>query len=579
MMNLKKVANSITLSVIALLAIFIASCKYETSTSTGWNYNDTKNGGFEKAPFVEQETGPGLILVEGGSFTMGRVEQDLNYDWNNVPRTVTVSSFYIDETEVTNHHWCEYLYWIGRVYGADYPEVYKKALPDTLVWRSKLAYNEPYVDYYLRHPAFRDYPVVGVNWLQANDYCAWRSDRVNEMILIREGLFEPFPQQVNEDHFSTEAYLAGQYESGKRVDGVTDYSPTGETRNLRMEDGILLPRYRLPTEAEWEFAAYGLIGNSFQELVTERKIYPWSGHFVRNPNINSKAYGDFNANFVRGKGDYMGVAGSLNDNADITAPVYSFQPNDYGLYNMGGNVSEWVMDVYRPLSPDDEDEFRPFRGNVFQTKVLNSEGVTDDKLDKVTYDVEGIKEYLEKFTKITQGQLTPEETQLVETLVQYANEASEFTKSRKEDAGFQRIQDGVDLIKSTDLAISGKLIKGVSDYIVNTPGNLKYRNVTPEENIDRKNYRDADNIDVLDGDLQSSIYYEDPTKEGNVMYDYGSTSLVNDKAHVYKGGSWRDRAYYLNPGTRRFMDERKATPTIGFRCAMDRVGSPRGLGE
>ena len=579
MMNLKKISNLTSALAVALLIIFTVSCKYETSTSTGWSYNDTKNGGFEKAPFVEQETGPGLILVEGGNFTMGRVEQDLNYDWNNVPRTVTVSSFYIDETEVTNHHWCEYLYWINRVYGADYPEVSKKALPDTLVWRSKLAYNEPFVEYYLRHPAYRDYPVVGVNWLQANDYCAWRSDRVNEMILIREGLFEDFPEQVNEDHFSTEAYLAGQYESGKRVDGVTDFSPAGETRNLRMEDGIILPRYRLPTEAEWEFAAYGLIGNSFQELVTERKIYPWNGHYVRNGDAGSKTYGEFNANFVRGRGDYMGVAGSLNDNADITSPVYAFQPNDYGLYNMGGNVSEWVLDVYRPLSPDDKDEFRPFRGNVFQTKVLNSEGGIDDKLDKITYDVAGIRDYLEKFIKVTTGQLTPEETQLVETLVQYTSEATEFLKTRKEDAGYQRIQDGVDLIKSTDLAISGKLIKGVSDYIVNTPGNLKYRNVTPEENIDRKNYREADNIDVLDGDLQSSIYYEDPTKEGNVMYDYGMTSLVNDRARVYKGGSWKDRAYYLNPGTRRFMDERGATPTLGFRCAMDRVGSPRGLGE
>ena len=67
------------------------------------------------------------------------------------------------------------------------------------------------------------------------------------------------------------------------------------------------------------------------------------------------------ANFVRGRGDYMGVAGHLNDNADITAPIYSYWPNDYGLYNMAGNVSEWVSDVYRPLSSEDVDEFRPYR--------------------------------------------------------------------------------------------------------------------------------------------------------------------------------------------------------------------------
>jgi formylglycine-generating enzyme required for sulfatase activity len=84
--------------------------------------------------------------------------------------------------------------------------------------------------------------------------------------------------------------------------------------------------------------------------------------------------GDFRGNFMRGRGDYMGVARSLNDNADVTAPVFSYWPNDYGLYNMAGNVSEWVMDVYRPLSPEDVNDLQPFRGNVFKTKVLNSDG-------------------------------------------------------------------------------------------------------------------------------------------------------------------------------------------------------------
>jgi formylglycine-generating enzyme len=104
------------------------------------------------------------------------------------------------------------LYWLSRVYGETYPEVIRKALPDTLVWRERLAYNEPYVYNYLRHPAYRDYPVVGVNWVQANEYAAWRTDRVNEMILIREGILQWDPDQVNERNFNTEAYLAGQYE-------------------------------------------------------------------------------------------------------------------------------------------------------------------------------------------------------------------------------------------------------------------------------------------------------------------------------------------------------------------------------
>jgi len=78
---------------------------------------------------------------------------------NNVPKKVTVSSFYLDETEVRNVDYLEYLFWIKRVYNSSYPEVYKKSLPDTLVWRDKLGYNEPFVTNYLRHPAYINYPV------------------------------------------------------------------------------------------------------------------------------------------------------------------------------------------------------------------------------------------------------------------------------------------------------------------------------------------------------------------------------------------------------------------------------------
>ncbi|MEJ6801163.1 MAG: SUMF1/EgtB/PvdO family nonheme iron enzyme, partial [Crocinitomicaceae bacterium] len=361
-------------------AFIVASCSREASNTTGWDYNNPKQGGFQKVPFVDQETGPGLLLVEGGSFTMGRTEQDVMFDWNNRPARVTVSSFYMDQTEITNFQWLEYLYWVRRAYQESYPMIYANALPDTLVWRSKLGDNEKYVDYYLRHPAYRDYPVVGVSWLQANDFCKWRTDRVNEYILIREGIFQFNTDQRNENTFNTEAYYTGQYDEESLVRNIQNLDPDGASdrklgeRNVRMEDGMLLPRYRLPTEAEWEFAASGLIGNLQEgtENINERRIYPWDGHWVRQD--EAQFTGQIRANFVRGRGDYMGVAGRLNDGADVTAPVESYWPNDYGLYHMAGNVSEWVMDVYRPLTSEDYDEFRPFRGNVFKTKLLNSEG-------------------------------------------------------------------------------------------------------------------------------------------------------------------------------------------------------------
>ena len=325
------------------MMIFSACNNYEKSGATGWNYNDERNGGFESVPYTEQETGPGLILIEGGTFVMGRTEQDVIQDWDNVPRRATVASFYMDETEVSNEYYREYVYWLERVFGTDYPEVARKALPDTLVWRDRLAFNEPYVELYYRHPAYKDYPVVGVNWLQANDYCAWRTDRVNEQIMIREGILRVNPAQVNEDNFNTDAYLAGQYE-GLVKSPLQDLNPNNDTRKVRMEDGILLPRYRLPTEAEWEYAAVALVGNREYNIYKGQKKYPWNGQYTRSSKRQYR--GDQLANFKQGKGDYGGIAGWSDDGADITNKVKSYAPNDFGLYDMTGNVLEWCSDWY-----------------------------------------------------------------------------------------------------------------------------------------------------------------------------------------------------------------------------------------
>ena len=280
-----------------------------------------------------------------------------------------------------------------------------------------------------------------------------------------------------------------------------------------MEDGIFLPDYRLPTEAEWEFAAQGLIGNTRDELVFQRRIYPWNGHATRNP--EEKFIGEELANFQKGGGDYMGVAGDLNDAADVTSPVYSYWPNDYGLYGMAGNVSEWVMDVYRPLTPEDESDFRPFRGNQFQTPVKDQDGM------------------------------------VIQDSIQYRVDAT---------------GDSV---------------------IASIPGQVKYRNVDKahkEDNLAaRRNYHESDERAWKDGDIISSQYFSEgeagiQARGNKIMYQTGTTTLISDETHVFKGGSWRDRAFWMSPGTRRFLDQHQATDYIGFRCAMTRVGSPLGLG-
>ena len=90
--------------------------------------------------------------------------------------------------------------------------------------------------------------------------------------------------------------------------------------------------------------------------------------------VNVNLRGDQLANFKQGKGDYGGIAGWSDDGADITNQVMSYEPNDFGLYDMAGNVAEWVADVYRPIVDDEFNDFNYYRGNVYTKNAINDDG-------------------------------------------------------------------------------------------------------------------------------------------------------------------------------------------------------------
>lgn len=539
---------ALRLMLMMALVVGVASCSKSSSSknassATGWKINDRKGGFQYNSKFKKQETAPGLVLVEGGTFTMGKVQDDVMHDWNNTPNQQHVQSFYMDETEVTNIMYMEYLDWLKRVFDPadeNYKNIYEGALPDTLVWRDRLGYNETMTNNYLRHPAYANYPVVGVNWIQAVEFSKWRTDRVNENVLEREGYLKrdaKVTEAKGENTFNTETYLNAPT---KTYGGNEEIVLKGQRGRLAAKEdaknvyaqrtsGIILPEYRLPTEAEWEYAAAADVGNREYNIYRGQKKYPWKGNYTRSG--KRKFRGDQLANFKQGKGDYGGIAGWSDDGADITQYVKYYPPNDFGLYDMAGNVAEWVADVYRPIVDDEANDFNYYRGNVYMKNKIGEDG---------------------------KAEIVTGETMAYDTLA------------------------------------NGRIIAR------NFPGQIAQVPVDEKETYLRQNFDKSDNRNYRDGDKQSTRYYDfggseegdkiDDAKRmydspkhnvttdslGNMVrkYDKSSkrTTLVDDNVRVYKGGSWRDRAYWLDPAQRRYFPQDMATDYIGFRCAMSRVG-------
>ncbi|HRH47471.1 MAG TPA: SUMF1/EgtB/PvdO family nonheme iron enzyme [Panacibacter sp.] len=300
----------------------------------------------------------GMVYIPPGTFHMGPSDEDVNYNFTARNREVSISGFWMDATEITNNQYREFVKWTkdslsaiqlgyfkqvgdadtavdwkktaaikwgdkgtleklsplmltpdNRLYGKmeidpdklvynvqyfDLKEAAKienkgrprkdfihrynqQVYPDTLVWMRDFSYsyNEPQTKRYFSHPSFGNYPVVGVNWKQAVAFCYWRTHKLNSFLL--------------------------------------------KSKKAPESD------FRLPTEAEWEYAARG--GRS-------QSMFPWGNYYLRNKK------GCLLANFKPGRGNYVEDGGFYTVRAD------AYWPNDFNLYNMAGNVSEWTSSLF-----------------------------------------------------------------------------------------------------------------------------------------------------------------------------------------------------------------------------------------
>jgi gliding motility-associated lipoprotein GldK len=403
------------------IIVFLGSC--------GSSGNGELVGVQNRKPYY-QPTPYGMAYIPLGSYTMGVGEEDVAYSQLYQPKTVTVAAFYMDETEITNNEYRQFVYWVrdsiarvllgeilpedylieenrrtGEIYDPPYlnwdtridwqgeeekdvleemflpeneryfrrkeidtrklnyeyywvdiraaakkdysqdgnPEagalanrpqglqdrsVYVRkevvnVYPDTLVWLFDYSYsfNEPLTQKYFWHPAYDNYPVVGVNWQQARAFCVWRTQLKNK-------------------------YLA------------------------RKKGEASIHDYRLPTEAEWEWAARG--GHDFNP-------YPWGGPYTRNDK------GCFLGNFKPLRGNYT------DDGGATPIIVAHYPPNDWGLYDMSGNVAEWTGDAFDESSYNFTWDLNPhyqYHADVNDPPVLKRKVVRGGSWKDIAYYME-----------------------------------------------------------------------------------------------------------------------------------------------------------------------------------------------
>lgn len=304
------------------LLLLALACHRKSPVSGNWEPVTTQNGGFQKIPGYEQETAPDMILIEDCAYSIPFIQENSD--------SLLCNAFYISKYEETNGQYLAYVNYLKRYYSES---TYKNALPDTTVWSTVILSNadvHPFIELYFRHPAYRNFPVVGVSPAQIEKYARWKSDRMNEFILIREGIFSYKAPKDSTEVFTTESYLQGKYLMDKESSTLNSQPKKNYSANsVRMEDGILMPHFRLVTSSEWMLAAIAAGDKKHR--------------YARTPTETAFKKYDRDGNFR-----FLKTKAAKNQSPEIIfsnlmekiGTVYSGESNYYGVYGLYSGVRE-----------------------------------------------------------------------------------------------------------------------------------------------------------------------------------------------------------------------------------------------